>query len=205
MAAILSHRCDPKMGFFCLYKDRRFLRIKLNPEGTVFDMPLHSVYRMRDVVRVIRYYAECMNLSIVSENLTIDLDNLQMTEIAGNNSIAEIMTLGGPIFIKKINCISPGFNMINCLQDGYGVLANMHGFIRLTGDRDFKFGVLMEKCFPVVKIDIPMIIRALDGLFKLHRSNNGVIHGDCNPSNIMSDKYGQWVEIRRQQKFLKKL
>lgn len=49
----------------------------------------------------------------------------------------------------------------------------------------------MEKCLPVVKIDIPMIIRALDGLFKLHRFNNGVIHGDCNPGNIMSDKHGE--------------
>lgn len=47
-----------------------------------------------------------MNLSIVSEILTIHLDNLQMTEIAGNNSIAEIITSGD--LCLKINCISPG-------------------------------------------------------------------------------------------------
>lgn len=46
MAAILSHRSDPKVGLFCLYKDKRFLRIKLNPEGNVYDMPLDNIYRM---------------------------------------------------------------------------------------------------------------------------------------------------------------
>ena len=162
MAAILSNRSDPMKGFFCIYVSRRTMRINIYPEGEIFDMPLTNVYRMRDVVRVIKYHADCMNLSIVSENLVINLNELHLTEFPNNNSIAEVMTSSGAMFIKKINQISPGFNLINCLQDGYGILANMHGFIRLSNDRDFKFGVLMEKCLPVTDIDIPRIIRVLD-------------------------------------------
>lgn len=81
MAAILSNRSDPRIGFFSIYIVRRTMRIKINPEGKVFDMPLTNVYRMRDVVRVIEYHAKCMNLSIVSENLVIDLTSLLLPEI----------------------------------------------------------------------------------------------------------------------------
>lgn len=56
------------------------------------------------------------------------------------------MAVRGELFIEKFNRLSPGYNLINCLHDGYGVLAKMHVKVKLTNDANFRYGMLLEKC-----------------------------------------------------------
>jgi hypothetical protein len=66
----------------------------------------------------------------------------------------------------------------------------MFGYVRLRNDDHFDYGLILEQCYEVTQIDVPKIIAALCSLNAYHEKNGGLIHGDCNPTNIMADKYG---------------
>lgn len=191
MAYVYANNSTPAKGYFSICCKHGKYRIKTNPEGTVLDMPLSNVTHPRDIISVLKYHTQCMGLNTVAEGVTIDIASIRGAEAyKGNPTMCVIDSSLGRLFIKKINratCHSGLYNYI--IPGGYNLLASMYGYVNLVNDKHFDQGVIIEQCFPVKEMTIPKILHGLSSLDRYHKLNMGIIHGDCNPTNIMADKY----------------
>lgn len=192
MAYVCFNNSIPAENYFAIYKSNDQFRIRINTEGSVKDLPLNNVTHSRDIIGSIKYHTEYMGLSTVSENISLDMDSIGgSVHFKGNPTMCVINSSIGPLFVKKLQNASCHTCLTNYIvAGGYNVLANMYGYITLKNDEHFKYGLILEQCYPVKQIDVPKILAALCSLNSYHVKNNGLIHGDCNPTNILCDKYG---------------
>lgn len=192
MAYLCFNDSIPADNHFAIYKKYGRFRIRINTEGTVKDLPLNNVTHSRDIIGVIKYHTQYMGLSTVSESITLDIDSIgKSANFKGNPTMCVINSSIGPLFIKKLHTISCHTCLTNYIvTKGYNVLADMFGYITLKNDEHFDYGLILEQCYPVKHIDVPKILAALCSLNAYHLRNKGIIHGDCNPTNILADKYG---------------
>lgn len=118
------------------------------------------------------------------------LDSLKTTnEFKDNITMLSVTTNIGKLYFKKIHNINCSLILHNSIGNGYNILARMMGFTHLVNDQHFKYGVILEQCWPVKEMNLQMIKKGLIALRRLHIANMGMIHGDCNPDNIMVDKF----------------
>jgi len=192
MAYLCFNDSIPADNYFAIYKKYGRFRIRINSEGSIKDMSLDNVTHSRDVVVVIKFYTECMGLSTVSESVILDMNSIgRSVNFKGNPTMFVIQSSIGPLFIKKLHNILSHTGLTNYIVPrGYNVLANMYGYVKLINDEHFRYGVILEQCYPVKQIDVPKILAALCSLNAYHVKSAGIIHGDCNPTNILCDKYG---------------
>lgn len=192
MAYLCFNDSTPADNHFAIYKKYGRFRIRINTEGAITDLPLNNVTHNRDIIGVIKYHTQYMGLSTVSESITLDMNSIKRsTHFESNPTMFVIQSDIGPLFIKKLHNVScyPCLNSY-IVNKGYNILADMFGYVKLKNDEHFDHGVILEQCYPVKKIDVPKILAALCSLNSYHIKSKGNIHGDCNPSNILSDKYG---------------
>jgi len=191
MAYLCFNDSIPAENHFAIYKKYGRFRIRINTEGSVKDLPLNNVTHNRDIVGVVKYHTQYMGLSTVSESITLDMDSIgRSANFEGNPTMFVINSSIGPLYIKKLHNISCHTCLTNYIvKKGYNILADMFGYITLKNDDHFDYGLILEQCYPVKQIDVPKILAALCSLNAYH-VKNGIIHGDCNPTNILADKYG---------------
>lgn len=192
MAYLCFNDSIPADNYFAIYKKHGRFRIRINTEGSVKDLPLNNVTHSRDIIGIIKYHTQYMGLSTVSESISLDMDSIgRSANFKGNPTMFVINSSIGPLFVKKLHNISCHTCLTNYIvARGYNVLADMFGYITLRNDDHFDYGLILEQCYPVKQIDVPKILAALCSLNSYHVKNNGLIHGDCNPTNILCDKYG---------------
>jgi len=108
----------------------------------------------------------------------------------GNETILCIKTSIGKLYVKKVVDLTPNVSIVPYMSNKYHILADVLGFVNLVDDRYFKYGIIIEECYHVSEMTTMKLVRGLISLSQMHKTMKGAIHGDCNPSNIMQDKYG---------------
>jgi len=152
------------------------------------NLPLAAAVSRTSRIDIVKFLVDIVGVTYVDSGYTIDTCESELEHYKGNSTLLVHTTAFGPLFIKKIRQLP----VCNCtfIDNKYNILAACRGVIKLENDvNGYKYGMILEHCYPPV-INFTNFVEAIANLHYMHKSEPHALHGDVNPSNIMSDKLG---------------
>lgn len=152
------------------------------------NLPLASTVSSGSRVDIVKFLVDFVGVTYIDSGGSVDFSESELEHYKGNSTLLVASTAFGPLFIKKIRQIP----ICNCafIDNKYNILAACRGVLKLTNDRNgYRYGMILERCYPP-KINFTNFVEAVVNLAYMHKSEPHALHGDVNPSNIMSDQQG---------------
>lgn len=152
------------------------------------ELPLASSVSSSSRVDIVKFLVDFVGVTYVSPGGSVDISENELEHYKGNSTLLVASTAFGPLFIKKIRQMP----ICNCafIDNKYNILAACRGVLKLVNDRNgYNYGMILERCYPP-KINFSNFVEAVVNLAYMHKHEPHALHGDVNPSNIMSDQQG---------------
>jgi hypothetical protein len=190
MSCVLVSDISPARGYAVIAKSYhskgyvvKYLDDDLSTNSSVKTIEFKSCTRTKDINKIINVIINMMGLSIMSDNIFIDINKYKPM---GSQTVHKIPFGDGSYVVAK-HITLPQTATIN--YQGYGLVAEVKGIVV---DKNSNRHILMNMFYKPV-ITYQSIRRALIKMHAMHM--NGVYHGDCHAGNIMMDKNAELILV----------
>lgn len=196
MAYFNSRDSKPSVNSFVICRTNgpvgsAIVKSRRSKNDSISEMHVSRIFNVYDFMCSVKYFTEYGGYNYLSSNLEINLNSSVVLQTS-NPTICIVNTSMGEMFIKKMtNGLTPSALQYIWRGSDHGIFARVFGYVNLLNDRYYNYGVIMEKCYQPTTITFSGMVRALRSLKDNYETNGGVLHGDCNPDNIMADRLGE--------------
>lgn len=197
MAYFNSRESKPSANCFVICRGEKgfgsaIVRLRKNKDDRVSNVPVDRIFNLHDFMCSVKYFTEYGGYNYLNSSLEINLRDKLFDMTPVNTTLSIINTSMGEMVIKKMAEGSTPTSLEYVWRGSdNGIFARVFGYVNLQNDMYFKYGILMERCYPPVSISFEMVTTAIRNLMNAYESNGNKLHGDCNPDNIMCDRLGR--------------
>uniref|UniRef100_A0A2V0R9L0 VP7 n=1 Tax=viral metagenome TaxID=1070528 RepID=A0A2V0R9L0_9ZZZZ len=161
------------------------LIFRLSKDDSVISLPLPGCNR----VRAIAVLVNAMELSLIDYDGKYQSEILSTLKQVGTSSTFKLGRRYNPLYVKRLS-FDDNHQYTHSL---YAVIVKCCGLLRFDDDKECH--LIMERCIPLSPADITMhaILSFMNRLKVMH--DDGVVHEDIMPDNLMLSKHGDIVLV----------